>query len=96
MGMFVEKTASDQLVSGLFFLAAGLVIAPYVAALLVSVVERMNASGPWPEQRDQFLSIGRYFFTFGAAMFAVLGAVRLAIYMSVKSGLIAAPWGIPG
>jgi len=95
MGMFAEKSATDQFGSGLFFLVAGLLITPYLAAGLVWVAEKMNSTllGSLMEWQVRGFIIGRYFFAVCGAVIAALGAARLAIYMAVRSGLIPAPWG---
>ncbi|KRA80458.1 hypothetical protein [Altererythrobacter sp. Root672] len=93
VGIFVKSSAAEQLGLGLWLLVFGLVFGPFIAAKLVQTVDWMNTAtglkGPW---HDSAMAVARRFFAVTLAFFAANGAVLVAVFAAVKSGLISDPW----
>ncbi|NNC46860.1 MAG: hypothetical protein HKO13_00300 [Sphingomonas sp.] len=93
MSMLFANTQTEHLVTGIFYLVAGMFVMPLIAGGIVWYGKNMNATvgfdGAFFKNGWVVLS---YFFVVTSIIGAVFGAVRLTILMSIKTGLINSPW----
>ena len=92
--IFVEETATSQLVFGLWFLLAGLAVGPLIVSLLMRWVGWINRSiGGFVERSYLFAEPGfKVFFSIVLGLIALRGMVLLLVYALAKAGLIQSPW----
>jgi len=83
-----------QLFAGSLHLLGWLVVMPFLAAVLMRLVRRMNEAvfgqlAPWQEA---FFNFGKFFFASISFVGALTGAALLSIFFLAQSGLIKSPW----
>lgn len=84
-----------QLIGGVWFLVAGLLIAPFFCAKLVNLMEWMNspfADSSLGRFQSKAFPVFRGFFSIMCTLAALKGTLHLAAYSLVANGLVADPW----
>lgn len=92
LSIFIEDSPRMQLLTGVFFLLAGLVIFPTMLRLMLPMVEWMNGFWSHTDWWQTSFHWTKRFFILPLSMFVLIGSGRLAIYSFVKAGIMQSPW----